>query len=302
MNRCPLCGHDKNKSLLIADKKFVIGACERCSLVFTVTDNNIASKSLYDEGDYRLVSKQGIVFEGIVHFEQMRIIRAIGENQPQKGKLLDFGCGKGFFLRLAQKNGWTVKGIETSHPRASYGKAVYGVDISMQAYNGGVIPGGPFDVITFFHVLEHLPEPKLLLRELLEKNLRVGGMVVIEVPNIDSWQAKIAGGQWMQIDAVRHRSHFGSETLGGLISELKLTILKRGFFSLRLGVLGMINSLMSRFGYQENAFFELKNKRTMRLVLSILLLLPLGFLLEVVACCFRKGGVLRIYARKPTST
>jgi len=298
MNACPLCNGLVNQRMDRYSGDAAIVKCGQCGHIFTAAESSADSGDLYDDGDYRVTEVRGTLFSRILELEHKAVLKTIGRIRTGRGRLLDFGCGKGMFLWLAGKAGWSVRGIETAPKRAAYAAQAYGLNVSTQDYTGGVIDGAPFDVITLFHVLEHLPAPSVTLGELLGKNLAPDGLVVLEVPNITSWQAKLAGAGWMQLDAPRHRSHFGKETLARLVRGLGFSVIKYRYFSFHLGVLGMINSLMSLAGYRKNALFELKNNRTKKLLAVILLLLPAGFIMESLSCCFGSGGVIRIYAER----
>jgi SAM-dependent methyltransferase len=108
------------------------------------------------------------------------------------GKLLDIGAGKGGFVSLARKNGYEAKGIEPSPRFCEYAREKHGVQV-VQGYlgEGDNLKGERFDIITLFHVLEHVPCPQNLLATILQY-LEEDGVVYIEVPNADATLLKIA--------------------------------------------------------------------------------------------------------------
>jgi SAM-dependent methyltransferase len=114
----------------------------------------------------------------------------IGEELLRKikpsGKLLDIGAGKGEFVSLAWENGYEAKGIEPSPRFCEYASKTYGVQVE-QGYlgQGDYFKGEKFDVITLFHVVEHVPRPQELLTTISEY-LKEDGVVYIEVPNADA--------------------------------------------------------------------------------------------------------------------
>jgi 2-polyprenyl-3-methyl-5-hydroxy-6-metoxy-1,4-benzoquinol methylase len=108
------------------------------------------------------------------------------------GRLLDIGAGKGDFLSLASKQGYHSKGIEPSPRFCQHAREKYGAHIA-QGFLGdeGCFNGERFDIVTMFHVLEHVKTPQKLLATVsthLEKN----GIIYIEVPNADATLLKIA--------------------------------------------------------------------------------------------------------------
>lgn len=303
-NKCPLCNSqsyfylEKYIKGINIRKDQAIVECQSCGHIFSLIKSELDVPLLYKKDAYKLTDIRGSIYERIAVFEYTKILTKINHYFPQKDFLLDFGCGKGKFLQMAENSGWHVKGIETSVPRANYGRSVYQLNISTKNYSRGKLAGGPFGVISFFHVLEHLYDPKQLLFELIEKNLKRGGLLLIEVPNINSLQSKISGGWWMHLDIPRHISHFCKEKLDELLLSLKLRPIRWEYFSLHLGVLGMIQSLMQWFGYRKNIIYELKFNRRFFLLLSIFFLFPWAFILEWIASAFKRGGIIRIYAVK----
>nr|MBC7613679.1 class I SAM-dependent methyltransferase [Pseudopedobacter sp.] len=257
---------------------------------------------LYDEQDYQVRDTKGTIFYSIQKFEYEAVLKQIMKIIDTKNSsLLDFGAGKGLFLNFAQELGFKVKGVETSIPRASYAQQVFGLEIATNTYNGGEILGGNFNVITLFHVLEHLDQPKNLLKNLVVNNLNPKGLLVVEVPNILSWQAKLAGKHWLHLDIPRHLSHFSEEKLFNILNDMNLTIIKKEFFSWHLGVIGMMQSIWTWFGYKGFLIGDLKEKKTIILMLLIAISLPFAILLELIASLCNKGGVMRYYAQNKIS-
>ncbi|MDP4262630.1 MAG: class I SAM-dependent methyltransferase [Bacteroidota bacterium] len=294
---CPLCGSEKYT--IIYEHLQFPGAslvkCSHCSHIYTLTSYQPANDKLYNDGVYKVVENRDSLFDKILNREYKRVIRKISSFKPLKGSLLDFGCGKGKFGSLANKNGWKVKGVETAPERAEYAKKIYGLEVDTNFFTAGKIFDIDFDVLTLFHVAEHLSQPGNLLKELIGQNVKKDGLVVIEVPNINSLQAKIAGSKWMHLDVPRHISHFTPSRLDQFAGDLGLVCQRTVFFSFHLGVLGMTDSLLKLFGYRRNIIYELKNKRSLVLKLAIVLLLPLAFPLEFFSAMLKRGGIVRKY-------
>jgi SAM-dependent methyltransferase len=302
---CPLCGSTKYDVVAEYgeigsaqyDCKFV--RCSNCDHYFTIISNEINFEDCYGSGQYSVIDTRNSAFDKILFFDDLLIIKTISKLKfLEKKSLLDFGCGKGRFIYNASRYGWKVKGIETAEKRAEYGANIYGLDISTCEYFKGKIDGGPFSVITILHVLEHLSKPKAILKELLANNLYENGLMVIEVPLFGSLQSKIAGKQWLHLDPPHHLSHFTKCRLFALLDELRLVPIHYEYFSISLGILGMIQSLMNFLGYKKMIISELKFKRTKRLMLSILFALPISFFLEISANLFSNGGIIRVYCKK----
>lgn len=113
------------------------------------------------------------------------------EERCRAGTLLDVGCGDGLFLKVARAAGWSADGIEFSPEGARRSSLRIGrpVAVGDLATEKGL--RGPFDVVTLWHVLEHLADPGAML-EAVRGRLRPGGLLVVAVPNIDNYPLRAA--------------------------------------------------------------------------------------------------------------
>jgi 2-polyprenyl-3-methyl-5-hydroxy-6-metoxy-1,4-benzoquinol methylase len=137
-------------------------------------------------------------------------------------KLLDIGCGTGEFIFYCKKNGFDVKGIEPGEKPRTFAQKEYKLDVYQETYlNQLTIP--EFDVITLWHVLEHVHP----LHDRLEKIVEImkpDGTLIIAVPNCDSWDAHYYGKYWAAYDLPRHLYHFSQETMKTLAQKHTLKI------------------------------------------------------------------------------
>ncbi len=297
---CPLC-NGKNVSVVYERlphfHQAALMQCNNCGHLYSFIREEINVSDLYSDEIYKVVENRHSIFDRIIKREYAGVLKQLDNMKIAKGNLLDFGCGKGQFGNLAEKNGWRVKAVETSPERAAYARNVYGLDVNSEFYSSGSIFNIRFDVLTLFHVLEHLHVPGQLLQELIKTNVTENGIVIIEVPNIGSWQSRIAKDHWIHLDVPRHIHHFTPERLNKFLVSLGLVPVKRTYFSFHLGVLGMVDSLLKKMGYRKNIIYELKNKKSKSLILRVALVLPFAIILEFTSSLFGKGGVIRIYSR-----
>ena len=307
---CPLClstDYRVNRFFSNPEANIQICNCNECDHCFTLIESETDSSSLYSDEVYAIVDNRNSIFDRIQTLEYSKVIRSIDKLlssvESHERKMLDFGSGKGKFLSLA-KHGYAVKGIETSISRANFAREAYGLDISTDLYISGKINEGNFSAIVLFHVLEHLPKPTDLLNNLITDNLQKNGVLVLEVPNISSWQAKLAGKNWMHLDIPRHLSHFTKEKIFNISEACGLKVVKTSYFSLHLGIIGSLRAFMGLFGYKSNIIFDLKNfkkhglSKRVGLLISVGLIIPIATLIELVACAFKSGGIVRVYCMK----
>ncbi|TDQ16975.1 methyltransferase family protein [Algoriphagus boseongensis] len=291
---CPIC----NSAPANHPNSFEIIPCTSCGVNWTYIPEELDTDSLYRDEVYAVVDNRKSVFEKIIFSEAKKVLHQAKKLNPQASKLLDFGSGKGQFLAQAQAEGWKVLGVETEKSRADFAKENYKVPVFNSFYEGGKIQGGQFDFLTLNHVLEHLPKPISLLEELVSQNLEENGILYIEVPRADSWQAKLAGKSWMHWDIPKHLTHWTEPVLEQQLAKIGFQKVGIRSYSIHLGVLGMLQALLSRLGFRDNLILRLKRKKTLGLILGIGLLLPFAWILEVLSVAFRKSGIFGIYFRR----
>lgn len=141
--------------------------------------------------------------------------------QSQKGKLLDIGAGTGDFLVEAKNDGWDVTGIEPS-VKAKTIAINKGVSFADNLSN---LEDHSFDVITMWHVLEHVINLDEYLLE-LKRLLQPSGTILIAVPNFKSFDAEYYGKFWAAYDVPRHIWHFSKIAIGKLFAENEMKLVE----------------------------------------------------------------------------
>ncbi|MEC4113303.1 class I SAM-dependent methyltransferase [Myroides pelagicus] len=132
----------------------------------------------------------------------------IEEIQKVNGTLLDIGCGTGEFLVEGKNRGWEVIGFEPNKRarELSLSKGINLVD------NLDEIDSHSVDVITMWHVLEHVVDLDTQLKQ-LQRILKKGGLLIIAVPNFKSYDASYYGKYWAAYDVPRHLWHFSQKSI-----------------------------------------------------------------------------------------
>ncbi len=140
-----------------------------------------------------------------------------------KGKLLDYGCGGGWYAYQMKQLGWDVTGMDFSEHAARQGRERYGIPVHVGTIPHPAIEPESFDVINMGAVLEHVHSPHQVI-EAASKALRPGGYLVVTVPNIASWTIKQFGKQCWHVDIPRHLLHFTPLTLRRLLNTHGLEV------------------------------------------------------------------------------
>lgn len=228
---CNLCGH---RDFLVQEDSappFRVLKCRHCGLVFVhpIPDPGDLVGH-YDENYYKVwiteqQDKRARMWRNRLHRIEKRI---------PKGHLLDVGCGDGSFLALAQESGWTISGIEYSTHASEFVSARLGIQIHCGELTKADYPEKTFDVVTLWHVLEHVTDPMAYLSKIF-RILKPSGWLVLAVPNVNAVVMQLAyrilKGRKMQLfspkDREVHLYHFSVETLRAYIE-------KTGFKYIRL--------------------------------------------------------------------
>jgi 2-polyprenyl-3-methyl-5-hydroxy-6-metoxy-1,4-benzoquinol methylase len=146
--------------------------------------------------------------------------RKIVANETSERKLLDVGCGTGNFLEHMKNHGWQTTGIEPSESAAAKSREKKIGVIHKSIYELGE---QKFDVITLWHVLEHLHEPQQKL-ETLKNHLTENGTIIIAVPNRESYDAKHYKNHWAAFDVPRHLWHFSQQNMRSILNQTGLRL------------------------------------------------------------------------------
>lgn len=179
--------------------------------------------SYYESEDYisHTDQKSGIfsfLYQTVKSYSLKKKVKLITKINNGSGTLLDIGAGTGDFLKVAKENNWNVAGVEVNQ-KAKDLASEKGIHLFSDIEE---LKNQKFDVITLWHVLEHIPnleETCTLLESLLSDN----GSLVIAVPNYNSYDANYYTNFWAAYDVPRHLWHFSQESMKKLFSsQMKL--------------------------------------------------------------------------------
>ena len=232
--KCPLCksgnilNHLLVKDHAVSKKEFTLCRCGDCELLFTnprPTEEEIGP--YYDFKEYYSHEDQVRSFTQWLYqkIRKSSIQRKVGliESLVKNGSLLDYGCGTGEFLQEAKKQRWSVQGIEPSDKARA--QALGKLPSEVLATLGELPNDTAYDVITLFHVLEHIHSLRKTVKKLVN-HLKSNGYVIIAVPNPESADAAHYGKDWAGYDVPRHLYHFSQKSMTTFQDQFGLELVR----------------------------------------------------------------------------
>jgi SAM-dependent methyltransferase len=304
---CPACSSGDATSLFQARNGYPILRCSACALAFTDLRGAPPPPTLYPEFEQSEAIFAHALRRPLAVFTKQR--EALVREVMPRGRLLDFGCGSGAFARWMAHAGYDVVGLEPF----SLGRAVE--DHRLLLVRGPLESAstqlGRFDVITLWHVLEHLPHPSEVLRKLGDL-LSPRGVIIVSVPNFRSWQSQVFQGGWFHLDPPRHIAHFETETLERCLHDAQLQTFRRWMFLPEYGSSGWVQSVLNGLLPHNNYLYELVKDRgalkglpvashLFHFATSLALSGPTfaaTLPLEAMASAFDRGAALTVAARR----
>ncbi len=197
------------KDYSVSKETFDLYYDETFDMLITHPQPNLDNLGKYYESEDYIshTDNKRSLFEKLYHFIKNIALKnklnLINFHQSTKGSLLDIGAGTGDFLSVAKNDGWKITGIEPSEKAKAIAKNK-GVSFVEQTSE---LDNNSFDVITMWHVLEHVPDLDKQIKE-LKRLLKPTGTLIIAVPNFKSFDAKHYGKFWAAYDVPIHFWHF----------------------------------------------------------------------------------------------
>lgn len=223
---CPVCQNSKFSPYLrvtdhfLSKQTFLLQRCDSCSFVMTSPrPNDSFLPQFYDSDEYLSHGSRKSVLSLAYSFAKKLNLKAKGKIISTIGvhSILDYGAGEGSFVHHFRKQGYVVEGFE---PNAKARENAQKKNVVLHE----ALPDKRFDLITMWHVLEHIPNLTESLRA-IKAQLKPDGHLIIAVPNIESFDAQEYGSFWAAYDVPRHLWHFSANTLTQLMSQFGFTII-----------------------------------------------------------------------------
>jgi len=243
---CNLCGAQTYELVRVVHERrygisatFCIVRCLHCGLLYLNPRPNEQEMPAYYPPEYQAAMRQVLqeVRQSRIGRVGLKVMRRVRKpplpRSPQcwggggVGSALDIGCSSGDYLAYLRTLGWKVYGIELDEEAARYAQEHFGIDVRAGAAEHilNEFPDMSFDVVTMWHVLEHLFDPSSVLAE-VHRVLRPGGILMLEMPNFDSLWASILGEYWFPLEIPRHLYHFSPPTLRAMLTKTGFRLIR----------------------------------------------------------------------------
>ena len=237
---CPLCSSQKISQFLscpdhfLTKEVFNIDRCEDCRFIFTQGFPEESEAGRYYESEEYIShsdSKKGLTDKAYQFVRKIMLNRKRGIVERtaglSSGNILDIGSGTGHFLNSMKDAGWNINGIEINSKARDYAVSKFGIE-TIAPDKIRTLTAGSFDCITLWHVLEHFNEPGKYMEE-IEHLLKPDGVVIIALPNSDSFDSKHYGKNWAAYDVPRHLWHFSPSTFSIFATKNRFRIIARRY-------------------------------------------------------------------------
>ena len=229
---CPVCRgtsfqHVFNcEDYTYSHQQFSILQCQSCQLLLTSPrpDQQSIGEFYKSEEYISHTGKSNSIFDWIYLKARNYTLswkHDIITSRKTRGTILDYGCGTGEFINYMANNNWEGSAVEPSKEARA--------KIKSQNKNLSVfekleeLPENKFDIITLWHVLEHVPNPNTLIAQLKEK-LKEDGLIFVAVPNHKSYDAQHYQSHWAAYDVPRHFWHFSQKNVTRLFDNNQLLL------------------------------------------------------------------------------
>lgn len=227
IKNCPICDstsfetHIKTKDFSVSKEEFIIVKCIDCNFHFTNPRPKDKDLGQYYISDHYIshnnTSKN--LFEKVYQLVRRFAIKGkynLISGFFNRGRILDVGCGTGDFLKKCKEESWKVKGIEPSEIARKQAIENHNLDLDESTDLREL--EGEFDIITMWHVLEHVTELNTTVSE-FNRLLSQDGKVIIAVPNLESFDSSYYKKYWAAYDLPIHLYHFSKTSITKLFEK-----------------------------------------------------------------------------------
>ncbi|HLF18728.1 MAG TPA: class I SAM-dependent methyltransferase [Candidatus Omnitrophota bacterium] len=220
---CNLCGLDAPSQLYQKDGYHIV-RCANCRLVYMNPRLIIEKQNkVYTDGDY---SAGYIQKSESKRRRAKKILRGISRYK-KGGRFLDIGCSAGFILEAARNVGFDPYGVEISPIGYKFAREELKLNVFAGFLEDAHFPDAFFDVVTIYHVIEHVPDPSAVFKE-IRRILKSDGLLEVWTPNVGHRNVRRQGAKWAGFIS-DHFYYFDIQSLGKFLEKVGMRVLKNQF-------------------------------------------------------------------------
>lgn len=324
MTICPICARELGLTSLRASALDVSGgelfnymSCQHCSVLVLQNPPALDGDVDYSESGYYRKEhiRGGWLFDAIIAIytaHRIRVARNAAANGSLDGKrILDIGCGKGRFLEQAQKLGAEVSGVEPTRRSYDAARIRLGDAVRNTVMADNLFAAGYFDVVTMWHVFEHLSAPVSMLN-ICRRVLKPGGKLILAVPNCRGFIAMLGGPVWFNLDPPRHLVHYDVSSLTSLLRQAGFEVEEVNHHYPELTYMSVLQTLLNKLPVTNNFLFNYLKRNSgalpvntgiylkdlMLTWLAVVVLAPVAFFMVPVLSFLGKSDCITLIAKR----
>lgn len=253
---CNGCGSGKIKEYRFKLKDSQLFQCQNCGLVFSDFDKNMIDdyydrSEFYDKKGKRLKS----FFEKLRSLLRCSRVNTINSICKKAGKMIDIGFADDRILDNLKSSGWETMGTQLSRNAIERARQ-RGLNVYLGELNSADIASKSIDLVTFWHVLEHIKDPSGYLRE-SSRLLKDNGHLIIEVPNVASPIVDIFKEKWVGFFSLsKHLYYFSPRSLSLMLKKNGFLVIRKDFFNFEQNVFTLLQSFLNLLNPKDNLLFR----------------------------------------------
>lgn len=274
LRNCPLCEGNRFEQVYLArDRHYGISGsyrivrCSECWLMFLNPMYSSEELAPLYPADY-YAYQDNLITDGWKHFIKRMLRYGTGTQDPKfakPGRMLDIGCGSGWFIHNMQDRGWEAYGVEINDVAAQMGRSKWGLKIFSGTLKQANFPAEHFDYIRSNHSFEHISDPNETLDE-IRRILRPDGKLLIGVPNVAGFNARVFRQYWWYLGAPVHPFNYSARTLSALLGNHSFRVEKVTYNSDYGGIIGSAQIWLNRNTDRKSSEGLLINNVALRVV------------------------------------
>lgn len=296
---CPICNQPTNLKKSFLPRFFY---CTICTGHFLKKEKlpNYPEKYFKQKQSPSLIAKLAKSMLDFFYNQRVKTIENfVGKNNP---RILDYGCGSGKLVEQLNKRRIQIKGFEPSLGALNLARRK-----KLPVYQSIKKIKGGYDLIMFWHSLEHIDEPFKIIKT-IKKYLNSKGKILIAIPNADSFEAKIFKDRWFHWSYPIHRIQFTPKAITMLLEKNGFKIKRIDYFNPEYTLTGLLQSFLNVFAPKDVLYSVVAHRRlsiplSQALIWSILSILlttvsfPILLLFFLIELIFKKTGAMVIFAK-----